>query len=158
MFGGSCIGVVLLAILLEFLRRAGKEYDRYVVAQQKRMQTASPLSSSSPMMIPASTSSSDGNGTNKTPGAATSAGVCGPRPTSMFRPTIVQQAIRALLHTCQFALAFGVMLLAMYYNGYFIICIFIGVYVGYFIFGWESFNVGNRGDDRMQENVTVCCG
>ena len=158
MFGGSCIGVVLLAILLEFLRRAGKEYDRFIVAQQNRMRTSSPLSSSSPTMIPTSTSSSEGNGTNKTPGARTSAGVGGPPPTSMFRPTIVQQAIRALLHTCQFAVAFGVMLLAMYYNGYFIICIFIGVYVGYFIFGWESFNVGNRGDDRTQENVTVCCG
>lgn len=26
----------------------------------------------------------------------------------------------------------------MYYNGYFIICIFIGAYLGSFIFQWET--------------------
>ena len=46
----------------------------------------------------------------------------------------------------------------MYYNGYFIICIFIGAYLGYFIFGWESFNVNLGARDRLQEEVTVCCG
>ena len=70
----------------------------------------------------------------------------------------MQQAIRAALHMCAFAVAYFVMLLAMYYNGYFIICIFIGAYLGYFIFGWESFNLNSGGDDRMQENATVCCG
>ena len=29
----------------------------------------------------------------------------------------------------------------MYYNGYFIICIFIGAYLGAFIFQWESLAV-----------------
>lgn len=28
--------------------------------------------------------------------------------------------------------------LAMYYNGYIIICIFIGAYIGSFIFQWET--------------------
>jgi len=28
--------------------------------------------------------------------------------------------------------------LAMYYNGYIIICIFIGAYIGAFIFQWET--------------------
>lgn len=31
MFAGSCIGVVLLVMSLEFMRRAVKEYDRYLV-------------------------------------------------------------------------------------------------------------------------------
>jgi copper transporter 1 len=75
-----------------------------------------------------------------------------------FRPNVFQQAIRALLHTLQFAVAYFVMLLAMYYNGYIIICIFIGAYIGYFMFGYESFNVSQHGSDRMQENATVCCG
>ena len=30
----------------------------------------------------------------------------------------------------------------MYYNGYIIICIFIGSYLGYFVFGWETLVVG----------------
>jgi copper transporter 1 len=29
----------------------------------------------------------------------------------------------------------------MYYNGYIIICIFIGAYLGFFIFGWESISI-----------------
>ena len=33
--------------------------------------------------------------------------------------------------------------LAMYYNGYFIICIFIGVYIGGFIFQWETLSEGS---------------
>ena len=30
--------------------------------------------------------------------------------------------------------------LAMYYNGYIIICIFIGAYLGSFVFHWETLN------------------
>ncbi|KAI1580006.1 high affinity copper transporter [Pyrenophora tritici-repentis] len=35
-FGISCVGIVLLAILIEFLRHAGKEYDGFIVAQHKK--------------------------------------------------------------------------------------------------------------------------
>lgn len=151
MFAGSCIGVILLVILLEFLRRAAKEYDGYIVMQHSKTLVSN--------TAPSSASSSDGNGTNKNPATtalATSsmAGGAGAK----FRPSLLQQAVRALLHTCAFAVAYFVMLLAMYYNGYFIVCIFIGAYIGYFIFGWESFNVKKGGEDRMQENATVCCG
>ncbi|KAF2631690.1 Ctr-domain-containing protein [Macroventuria anomochaeta] len=143
MFAGSCIGVILLVISLEALRRAGKEYDRYIVNQY--------LSSHVPTTAVASSASSDNSKTPATTAAHT--------PTAQnFRPSVFQQAVRALLHVLQFAVAYFVMLLAMYYNGYIIICIFIGAYLGYFICGWESFNVGKGGQDRMQENVTVCCG
>lgn len=145
MFAGSCIGVILLVILLEALRRAGKEYDRYIVNQH--------MGSHAPAAAVASSASSE-NDANKT--LATTAALA---PLARnFRPSVIQQAIRALLHMLQFAVAYFVMLLAMYYNGYIIICIFIGAYIGYFICGWESFNVGRGGQDRMQENVTVCCG
>jgi hypothetical protein len=58
----------------------------------------------------------------------------------------------------------------MYYNGYIIICIFVGAYLGFFIFGWESVDLGYvfvnhtfrsttlthvRGP---AEDTTVCCG
>jgi copper transporter 1 len=148
MFAGSCIGVILLVVALEFLRRAGKEYDHYIVAQHTK--------SLAPTSASASSASFD-HGTSKVPAAASSA-ACGPVAAAKFRPSIVQQAIRALLHMLQFAVAYFVMLLAMYYNGYIIICIFIGAYLGYFIFDWESFSVGQGGRDRMQENATVCCG
>ncbi|KAF2134817.1 Ctr-domain-containing protein [Dothidotthia symphoricarpi CBS 119687] len=146
MFAGSCVGVVLLVILLELLRRAGKEYDRFIVAQHAKSLAAN---------VPTSSSSSD-TGTSKIPTTSTAA--CTPTTAQTFRPSVLQQAIRALLHTCQFAVAYFVMLLAMYYNGYFIICIFIGAYLGFFIFGWEGFNVSKGGKDRMQADTTVCCG
>lgn len=151
MFGGSCIGVVVLAILLEFLRRAGKEYDRFIVAQHGRMLA------SSPTMVPSSPHAFGRNGTNEAPGATTAAGVRGPT-TFVSRPNISQQATRALLHMCQFAVGYCLVLLAMYYNGYIVICIFISVYIGCFVFGWESLNVRNKGDDCLEENINVCCG
>ncbi|KAJ5083589.1 hypothetical protein N7456_013016 [Penicillium angulare] len=116
MFAGSCIGVVCLVISLEFLRRLGKEYDRLLL-RQHRLQN-----------VGESTASIEALCTSDAP--------------SSFTPTIFQQAIRALLHMLQFAVAYFVMLLAMYYNGYFIICIFIGAYIGSFIFTWESISLG----------------
>ncbi|KAJ5735047.1 uncharacterized protein N7483_000172 [Penicillium malachiteum] len=59
----------------------------------------------------------------------------------LYRPSFVEQIIRALLHTMQFAVAYFIMLLAMYYNGYIIICIFIGAYIGSFIFSWEALSL-----------------
>ncbi|KAJ5306730.1 hypothetical protein PENANT_c003G05428 [Penicillium antarcticum] len=118
MFAGSCIGVILLVICLEFLRRLGKEYDRFLLRQDKSKVAASETSQDSPAKI----------------------------PSFGFRPTVFQQMVRALLHMCQFAVAYFVMLLAMYYNGYFIICIFIGAYIGSFIFTWETISSGLMGD------------
>ncbi|KAH7091288.1 Ctr copper transporter family-domain-containing protein [Paraphoma chrysanthemicola] len=148
MFAGSCIGVILLVITLEFLRRAGKEYDRFIVAQY--------LKTNSPSTNVASSASSDVDH-NKAP-ATTSIAAHTPATPQRFRPSILQQGIRALLHMLQFAVAYFVMLLAMYYNGYIIICIFIGAFLGYFIFGYESLAVNQGGQDRMQPNATVCCG
>jgi copper transporter 1 len=113
MFAGSCIGAILLVILLEFLRRAGKEYDRHIVQQY--------LASHAPAAPVASSASSDNSKTPRTTTAPTA---------QKFRPSVLQQAIRALLHMFQFAVAYFIMLLAMYYNGYIIICIFIGAYLG----------------------------
>ncbi|CAK7215170.1 Copper Transporter integral membrane protein that functions in high affinity copper transport [Sporothrix bragantina] len=106
-FAGSCIGVVLLVMTLEALRRAVKEYDRYLVRSHRQHYIAQ----------------NGGKATDSTPG---------------FHPNILQQAVRALLHVFQFSVAYFVMLLAMYYNGYFIICIFIGAYLGSFVFHWET--------------------
>lgn len=153
MFAGSCIGVILLVMILELLRRAGKEYDRFLLAQYTRSLGQSSISSAS----------SSAHETLKGPSASAAAAApatpaYAPGLNAKFRPNVLQQAIRALLHMLQFAVAYFVMLLAMYYNGYFIICIFIGAYLGYFIFGWENLVVKAGGQDRLQEEVTVCCG
>ena len=49
-----------------------------------------------------------------------------------------QQAIRSILYTFQFTIAYVIMLLAMYYNGYIIICIIIGAFLGSFISSWDQ--------------------
>lgn len=150
MFAGSCIGVILLVLALEFLRRAGKEYDRYILTQYAR---------SLPPPQASNSSTSSNNDAAGAKGATTSAVPAYIESASQtFRPNVLQQAIRALLHMLQFAVAYFVMLLAMYYNGYIIICIFIGAFIGYFIFGWEKLQVKAGGQDRLQPNATVCCG
>lgn len=133
MFAGCCVGVTLLVVCLEFLRRAGKEYDRYIVARHLK-----------------SLRSGDSSN-NKAKGEQIA-------DQTQFRPSVAQQAVRALLHMLQFAVAYVVMLLAMYYNGYFILCIFMGAYLGYFVFGWESLHQSQDGNGRTEENATVCCG
>ncbi|KAK3997797.1 Ctr copper transporter family-domain-containing protein [Cladorrhinum sp. PSN332] len=131
MFAGSCIGVVLLVMLLELLRRSVKEYDRYLL----RKATTSVVT---------------------TEGGKGDAPVC-VTSSKGYRPSILEQAIRALLHMCQFAVAYFVMLLAMYYNGYFIICIFIGAYLGSFVFHWETLGLSAQQTSATEE-ATVCCG
>lgn len=43
----------------------------------------------------------------------------------------------------------------MYYNGYLIICIFLGSYIGSFIFQWET--LVDESTSAAKE-ATVCCG
>lgn len=115
---------------LEFLRRLTKEYDRYILRQYQRTQFSNATSTSCPSQV-------DGKASASTTGIASLRS-----GTGTFRPNVLQQVIRATLHMVQFAVAYFVMLLAMYYNGYFIICIIIGAWLGAFVFSWESINLG----------------
>lgn len=65
--------------------------------------------------------------------------------TGPIRPTFFEQLVRAILHMLQFAVAYFIMLLAMYFNGYIIICIFIGAFLGAFFFSWEPLGGGGGG-------------
>lgn len=88
MFAGSCIGVILLVMSLEFLRRSVKEYDRFLVRQHgTRKNTDGDTSPKG--LVRASTGGVEGVG---------------------FRPSVAQQAVRAGLHTVQFGVAYFVML------------------------------------------------
>lgn len=143
MFAGSCIGVICLVIALEFLRRIAREYDAFIVHRaQMRAQYLTPAQN------PAASSSSDSadvSGTQKSTAAASA--TYPPAASSKFirvRPTLIEQTVRALLHMLQFAVAYFVMLLAMYFNGYIIICIFIGAFLGSFIFSWEYIGGGSK--------------
>lgn len=132
MFAGSCIGVILLVMSLEALRRLSKEYDRYILRRFKRQVALDASYARTPII----TTNTENDSTAKTVAQPQTKTVY--TPPLRFRPSLVQQSIRALLHMVTFAVAYFVMLLAMYYNGYFIICIFIGAYLGGFVFSWES--------------------
>lgn len=152
MFAGSGIGVILLVVVLEFLRRLSREYDRFIVRQAQRHQLTLRLSTAS---VSRNGSEDDANPSKRSTTIASrgiSGTVAGGLATSaQFRPHVVQQMIRALLHMLQFAVAYFIMLLAMYYNGYLIICIFIGAYIGAFIFSWEMISLG-------QVMSSIICG
>ena len=68
-----------------------------------------------------------------------------------------------------FAVAYFIMLLAMYFNGYIIISIFIGALSGKFLCDWESMEIpvntpANRGGKETrglgkgEQDLTYCCG
>ncbi|KAL6237372.1 Ctr copper transporter family-domain-containing protein [Aspergillus navahoensis] len=151
MFAGSCVGVICLVIVLEFLRRIAREYDAFIIHRaQMRAQYLAPsvqTHAGPDSTAPASEShsaigiSNNGTRAQKTTANTKSAPEAAPRAGSAapfrVRPSIIEQVIRALLHMLQFAVAYFVMLLAMYFNGYIIICIFIGAFLGSFIFSWE---------------------
>ncbi|TDZ16143.1 Copper transport protein ctr4 [Colletotrichum sidae] len=148
MFAGSCIGVVILVMLLELLRRAVKEYDRYLIRNHRAAYVAVGAAG-----VSAASSESAGHPAKGAAHSVAAAGGAAPIPP--FRPNVLQQAVRALLHVCQFAVAYFVMLLAMYYNGYIIICIFLGSYIGAYIFQWET--LFDEATSAAKE-ATVCCG
>ncbi|KAG6115298.1 hypothetical protein E4U13_002878 [Claviceps humidiphila] len=152
-FAGSCIGVFLLTLVLELLRRSIKEYDRYLIRQHRsRHQTSSNATGST---TGSATGSATPPNTTKNCAAAVSSITCG-KAVPPFRPNALQQGIRAFLHLLAFFVGYILMLLAMYYNGYILLCIFLGAFVGAFIFQWEEL-LGDEPTSAAQE-TTLCCG
>ncbi|PYH80670.1 Ctr copper transporter [Aspergillus uvarum CBS 121591] len=163
MFAGSCLGTICLVVCLEFLRRVGREYDAFLVRRARLryqfLSTLDPSEGEMPLAPAASTSRCK----NAVPAAAAAAaaatvGTSTATAAPSFRPTLPEQLVRATLHMLQFAVAYFVMLLAMYFNGYIIICIILGAFLGAFVFSWEVMGegVGVVGNDATA--VTKCCG
>lgn len=125
MFAGSCIGVILLVVSLEFLRRISKEYDKYIIQQFQRARSLGHPTFSPDKALDSSSREGTPQGVRNI-------------VKDNFRPNVLQQMIRATLHMLQFTVAYFIMLLAMYYNGYIIICIIIGAWIGAFAFSWET--------------------
>jgi copper transporter 1 len=95
-FAGSCIGVILLTMSLELLRRAVKEYDAYLIRTYAAHVVAS--------VVADDDSSKNGDALKNGNGAAA------PVVATGYRPTILQQSIRAFIHMVQFAVAYFLML------------------------------------------------
>jgi solute carrier family 31 (copper transporter), member 1 len=89
---GSCIGVILLVMSLEALRRASREYDAYIGRQYAAAHPA-----------PAARVPSDTDSDNK--GVNVQTTPCAPAPKHVM-PTLPQQIVRSVLHMAQFAVAY----------------------------------------------------
>lgn len=142
-FAVSCIGVALLVVVLELLRRLGKEYDAVLYRRfhqnaidqygERNSNGSFRLNTGSPAVV-------------------------------TIRADPVQQLIRAVIHMVTFGVAYIIMLLAMYFNGYIIISIFIGAFLGKFLGDWLEYKVSmtSLGSDKSAsggiDEPTVCCG
>lgn len=124
-FAVSCFGAWGLVMVFELLRRLVKEYDIWLV--RKRVMAAAPAGTSRLMV-----SSPSGGGNNSKNEMTTSLA------SGIFKPTISEQAIKSLLYTMQFTVAYFIMLLAMHCNGFILMCIFMGAYTGCFVSHWEK--------------------
>ncbi|KAF4966275.1 hypothetical protein FSARC_6008 [Fusarium sarcochroum] len=143
MMAATCIGVILLVILVEFFRRMGKEYDALLQRGFQRQATTHSVALSA---------------------AGCTGAVVPTRQTLTYRASALQQFIRAFIHAVTFAGAYIIMLLAMYFNGYVIISIFIGSGLGKFFCDWLVVRIDLEGlegpEDKAKgiEETTVCCG
>ena len=183
-FAASCIGTILLVIILEALRRVGKEYDDWILRgfQARAAQARLGYSQSQPRPTQSASSSSSATGPSKgatakvTPasaawkrlgGAAAGApggGVGGGGRAVVFRASPLQQVFRAVIHAAALGLAYIVMLLVMSYNGYIIICVIIGGGLGKFFCDWMTRQYIIDGDGSGEEEgatgieePSVCC-
>nr|VWP02059.1 Mitogen-activated protein kinase (EC [Ganoderma boninense] len=137
-FAGSCIGVIFLVIVLEGLRRFQREFDRY-------LHRANGASSTPPQLH-----AEDQSDTASRKGLNTLSSSALGRRSSGDQLKLWQHLLRSALFMVQFAVGYFVMLLAMYYNGYIIICIFIGAFLGASIFQWDTYH-GEAGPVRGGE-------
>ena len=128
-----------LVILLEFLRRLQREFDRYIRMRDREAGLGFGKSGSKDG---GNDEICTGGGDDPPHSAVPLLGEWHGLSESLRGAgsglTVGQQGVRAGLYVSQFAVAYVVMLLAMYYNGYIIICIFIGAFVGFFIFSWDA--------------------
>ncbi|KAK7967555.1 copper transporter-like protein [Apiospora aurea] len=192
-FAGLCIGIILMVIFLEFLRRVAKFYDNHIYRAHQlravgmavdRAGGANSAAEEGQAAHPPGTRRASGPAPSSSGTRSQDVGV-DERPSSLvprqsgglmsqaqpllaganqpfasaFLPSVKQQAIRALIHTMQFAVGYWIMLMAMYYNGYIIICIIIGGFLGFFLLRWER--IGSSSLERPGESsgeATGCHG
>jgi len=146
MFAATCIGVILLVLLVEFTRRLGRDYDDFLLRQFSRHATTSRAN------LALQSEHEDG--------------INGPLAAEItLRASPLQQFIRAFLYAAVVAGAYILMLIAMSFNGYVLICIFIGAGLGKFLCDWMSVKVNLNATSgfsvkthRKEEGLpAVCC-
>lgn len=153
MMAASCIGVALLVVVLEVLRLMGKKFDAMILAQMKRRGNA---------VLAASTATSNFDNEQPVSRCRPAVAVSGSRRKVIMRVSPVQQLLRAILYAITFGVAYIIMLLAMYFNGYIIMSIVVGAGLGKFLCDWLTCTIvldGEEEEEKVEgiEEPTVCC-
>ncbi|WBW74978.1 plasma membrane copper transporter complex subunit Ctr4 [Schizosaccharomyces osmophilus] len=114
MFVGSIFGIIFMMMALELVHRLQREFDRWCIRQSQNR--SNHVCHHSPESSFVSSSSHD---------------------LSWFT-RVCFHFIRSCLYIIQFIVTYIAMLLAMYYNGYVILFLFCGTFLGFFLFAADT--------------------
>jgi copper transporter 1 len=140
MFAASCVGAAMLVVCLEFLRRVGHEYDAHLLRQFQRQLRRQQTALVNAISV------------NCCDGPMASVGTL----YATFRASALQQLVRAIIHGVTLGVAYIVMLLIMYYNGYIFISVILGAVLGKFLCDWMVVRIPySDGSEKDVRSVSV---
>ncbi len=140
---GSCFGVIFFVMALEGFKRLQREWDRYI--------HRSSINKDAVGESPVEGSSEEAIDNTKSGNIVKSIGIFR-KPQSGNGPAFWKHIVSSFMFAIQFGAAYLVMLLAMYYNGYIIICLILGALFGYMVFGYDLVS-----DSRFKNQPATCC-
>ncbi|PMD20346.1 Ctr-domain-containing protein [Hyaloscypha hepaticicola] len=139
----SCFAAFLLVISLGYIRRAQRNFDRYLQARNAVLQDEE-------YALPEETEQKllpNGSGREKLMR----------KLNGRTTVAVLEQLLRGLIHTVQFSVSYCIMLLFMYSNGYIIISILVGALVGFALFTRDTLNYRPNHINDIEEQEKICC-
>ncbi|KAK9722933.1 copper transpport protein [Basidiobolus ranarum] len=121
----SCLGIILIAIVHEYIRRVARQFDRSIATQNYKY-TSAINNSSGPEKIEISSFGENENHDSQI--------VREPAQIAWL-----QQICRSLLYMLQALISYSLMLVFMTFNGYLMMSTIIGATLGFFIFAEDVF-------------------
>ncbi|EWZ86942.1 hypothetical protein FOWG_10411 [Fusarium oxysporum f. sp. lycopersici MN25] len=180
-FGITCFGAFMLVMLLEFLARVSREWERHRFARGAP-NSQGPYAPAAGIELavlqpaaaqPAAAQPDDIQPDDIQPVASRPASATGPNngkdandanndanPIPNFCPSFVEHAfINAILHMVQCIITYILILMAVSFNGYIIISMFIGAYVGALCFQRDPLTETRNPNayQRAFQQPVVCC-
>lgn len=148
-FAVSCIGVFFMVVLHQWLHRFCREYDAALI--NRGSQKLEELDTKE-----GSVSTVKSDGVNPMVSAISHKWLFASRSIGAIYATPFEHITRSFLFTCEWTLAYFIMLLFMYYNGYIIISCILGAFVGRLLFTYtEPLNCSTFNDSFDSDRK--CC-
>lgn len=155
-FAGTCIGVFLLVVLHQWLHRFAREYDAALIRSKS---AKADVSVGSDDALATSEVSLQTLKPSQTPAMANTMShkwFVAAKSVRGIYATPFEHLVRTLLFTLEWGLAYFIMLLFMYYNGFIIISCILGAFFGRLFFTYnEPLSCATIGDSREADRK--CC-